>query len=175
MKIRLCINCKKDFKPTTHNQLNCSPKCREIYGKEYLKKYYQENSEKIKELNKKYLKEQRKNPQRRINDAMSNAVRRCLNGQKNFKKWQLIIGFSSEELTLHLKKQFETGMSMKNYGKVWHIDHRIPLSWFKFTSSDDPVFKKAWNLNNLKPMFALDNIKKGNRYSESTLEQALCK
>ena len=40
-------------------------------------------------------------------------------------------------------------MSWDNYGSDWYIDHKIPDSW---------------SLNNLQPMWAKDNLAKGNRY-----------
>jgi hypothetical protein len=53
-------------------------------------------------------------------------------------------------------------MSWDNVGK-WHIDHIIPLSSFRFTSMDDPEFRAAWALSNLRPMWATENILKGAR------------
>jgi hypothetical protein len=45
----------------------------------------------------------------------------------------------------------------------WNIDHIIPQSKLKFDSYDHPNFLKCWSLENLRPLRADLNIKKGNR------------
>jgi 5-methylcytosine-specific restriction endonuclease McrA len=47
--------------------------------------------------------------------------------------------------------------------KDWHIDHIIPLSRFKFTSSIDPEFQAAWALSNLRPLWAKENLVKNKK------------
>jgi hypothetical protein len=64
-------------------------------------------------------------------------------------------------------------MTMENYGSYWHIDHIKPRSLFTYTSIEDEQFKKCWALSNLQPLEALENIRKGNKYEEST-EQSTC-
>lgn len=39
-----------------------------------------------------------------------------------------------------------------------------PISKFQFESFDDEGFKKAWALNNLQPLWADDNMKKGGKW-----------
>jgi len=63
----------------------------------------------------------------------------------------------------HLQKHFKKGMSWENYGQ-WHIDHRIPESWFKITCYTDSSFKDCWALSNLQPLWAKENLTKNNRY-----------
>jgi hypothetical protein len=53
-------------------------------------------------------------------------------------------------------------MSWENYGK-WHIDHRIPIDAFNFTCPEDIDFTQCWALRNLRPLWAVDNIKKSNK------------
>jgi len=72
------------------------------------------------------------------------------------------VGYSLDELKLHLESQFTEGMSWENYGK-WHIDHIIPLSSFDIQNYDDKSFKKCWSLENLQPLWAEDNLKKSNK------------
>ena len=67
--------------------------------------------------------------------------------------------------TDHIESQFKDGMTWDNYGKNgWHIDHIIPKSLFQFKSSEDDEFKQCWALCNLQPMWAFDNLSKGNKY-----------
>jgi hypothetical protein len=71
--------------------------------------------------------------------------------------------YSIEQLKSHLESKFQLGMTWDNYGQ-WHIDHIKPESWFKYDSIDDESFKKCWSLDNLQPMWAIENIKKSNKY-----------
>ncbi|KQS74223.1 hypothetical protein ASG25_02055 [Rhizobium sp. Leaf384] len=61
----------------------------------------------------------------------------------------------------HLERQFTDGMTWENRGlNGWHIDHRLPLSSFSYTSAEDPEFQFAWSLANLQPMWGDENIRK---------------
>jgi len=70
------------------------------------------------------------------------------------------LGCSIKELKIHLENQFEEDMSWDNYGE-WHIDHIKAIS--KYNLSNKKELLKACNYNNLQPLWAIDNLKKGNR------------
>lgn len=74
-----------------------------------------------------------------------------------------LVGFTPEQLFKHIESQFQEGMNWDNYGE-WHLDHKMPDSWFKYNSTDDQAFKDSWSLQNLQPMWAKDNLRKGNKY-----------
>ena len=80
-------------------------------------------------------------------------------GIKNNRKWELLVGYTVEQLKHHLESQFKDGMTWLNMGK-WHIDHIIPISAFNYEKPEDIDFKKCWELSNLQPMWAIDNFKK---------------
>ena len=70
--------------------------------------------------------------------------------------------FGVEELVAHLERQFRPGMNWANYGRAgWHLDHIVPLASFDYSSPDDPEFKCAWALANLRPLWARENMSKG--------------
>ena len=60
-----------------------------------------------------------------------------------------MLGYSAEELKIHLNMLFTTGMSWKNYGE-WHIDHTKAVSLFDKETPPSIVN----SLSNLKPMWA---------------------
>lgn len=73
-----------------------------------------------------------------------------------------VLGYSMDELRVHLERQFLKGMGWHNR-HLWHIDHIRPLSSFTYTSLDDPQLREAWALTNLRPVWAKDNMRKGPR------------
>ena len=58
-----------------------------------------------------------------------------------------------------VKRIEKLGMNLENYGK-WHVDHIIPVSFFKFKNTDDVEFKMCWRLENLQPLWEKDNLEK---------------
>lgn len=67
------------------------------------------------------------------------------------------LGYSLHEFKAHIESKFLSGMSWDNHGK-WHIDHIMPVSKF-------PAEKihKLNQLSNLQPLWAFDNLSKGDR------------
>ena len=102
-------------------------------------------------------------PQKRANRSVSRAVGRSIErGSKWGRSTFAILGYSRDDLCSHLERLFLDGMTWENYGR-WHIDHIIPLSAFNYETPDDLDFSRAWELSNLRPLWALDNVKKGAR------------
>ena len=98
-----------------------------------------------------------------LNNTMRRNIRRALKGKKNGRHWETLVGYTLAELMQTLEKEFRGGMSWKNYG-TWHIDHIIPLVRFTYEFPDDPEFKKAWRLKNLQPLWADENLRKGQKF-----------
>lgn len=84
------------------------------------------------------------------------------NAKKNY-KFKEYIGCSISDLLNHLESKFSIGMNLNNYGK-WHIDHIIPCSKFDLTNPEQQ--RVCFHYTNLQPMWAIDNIKKGDKYNE---------
>ncbi len=70
-----------------------------------------------------------------------------------------LIGCKWEEAIAHIEKQFKNGMQWDNHGKVWHIDHIIPLSFFNLENETEQ--RLAFYYGNLQPLFCSENISKG--------------
>lgn len=69
----------------------------------------------------------------------------------------ILVGCSIGELTAHIESQFLPGMSWENR-KEWHVDHIRPLSTFDLTSRAHQL--ECFHFTNLRPLWALDNIKR---------------
>lgn len=113
---------------------------------------------------------QAKNARRRatvmgaIHLRISRAVRLMLIRGKNGKKTFDILGYTSADLAAHIERQFSGRMSWPRFirGEI-HIDHIVPKASFTFSGTDDSEFIACWALSNLRPSWAVDNMKKGDR------------
>lgn len=72
------------------------------------------------------------------------------------------LGCTIPELKSYLESKFKPGMTWDNWSRTgWHIDHIIPLSTFNL--QDPEEFKKAVHYTNLQPLWASENLSKGNK------------
>lgn len=134
--------------------------------------YYQENRDRLIEHAKMYARENRESraeaarnryrasPKEKIRFSVSSRIRRSLSGGSNgvFRN----LPYSKEELCEHLERQFLPGMTWDNYGE-WHIDHIRPIASFDYSSTKDDGFLDCWDLSNLRPMWAKDNLSKSDK------------
>lgn len=141
-----------------------------------LKEYRLKNKELINERKRKnYRNEKNKqkriekysitknNPSYKINNSMKVGIYQSLKNKKDGISWTKLVNYSLDELIKHLEKQFTEEMSWDNYGSYWHIDHIIPLSAHNIISKECNDFKRAWDLKNLRPLKAFDNLSKNNK------------
>lgn len=99
-------------------------------------------------------------PKMRAVMNVKNVLRATVTGERKTSRWFDVLGYSREEFLKHLEMQFVDGMTWDNYGQ-WHIDHIVPLASFSITGPDDPELIRAWCLTNLRPLWAIDNLRKG--------------
>lgn len=94
-------------------------------------------------------------------DRIANAINRSIRGRCHKHDWESVLGYTTEQLREHLDKLFTNGMTWDKFmrGEI-HIDHKIPIAVFHFSSIDDIDFKKCWALENLQPLWAKENIRK---------------
>jgi hypothetical protein len=138
----------------------------------YRKEYYLKNKEKI-SLNSKIYNKKNQNKKNeyyrnkklidplfklscKLRTSIGGSFRK--NGYTKKSKTYQILGCSFEDFKIHLEKQFTEGMSWENQGK-WHLDHIYPVSKAK----DEDHLIKLNHYTNFQPLWAIDNIKKGNK------------
>lgn len=92
--------------------------------------------------------------------VIGSAIYYALKNNKHNLNWEQVVGYTLDDLIKHLESQFENGMSWDNYGD-WHIDHIKPVSSFNIKFIEDKELKECWSLQNLQPLWAGENIKKG--------------
>ena len=105
-------------------------------------------------------------PMYRLNRNIGCVIRASLqtnNLSKNNRHWESIVGFTLQELKIHLEQQFDSYMNWDNHGSYWHVDHIIPLSSLTFDSEEHENFKLLWSLGNLQPLFGPENLSKNKK------------
>jgi len=156
--------------------------------KRYNKKYYAENRKRIRERQREYYIENRDticeqqkvyyslfkdkiikqhkerlhtNDEARMIQNLRSRLRGFMRGNSKSNSTMEILGCSREHLKTHLEVQFTDGMTWGNYGKKWHIDHRIPVSAFDVNNPAE--VRTCFHFSNLQPMWAKENMSKGGK------------
>ena len=135
--------------------------------KAYMKQYRQDNKENIKESKANYVEN---NPdialKLKIAKNLRTRITYAFKNKKFIKEEETIkmLGCDFEFLIKHIESLFSEGMNWNNYGiKGWHIDHIKPISLGR-------NYEEMCSLNhytNLQPLWAKENIRKGNKYEEN--------
>jgi len=137
---------------------------------EYHKQYYQNNKESMAERQKQYNNDKyNNNPTFRLRHNVRRLILHALdrnNGSKHGESVMKYLPYTIEQLKEHLESQFVEGMSWENRTE-WHLDHVKPQSLLPYDSMSHPNFQKCWALSNLQPLWAADNMSKGNKFEEA--------
>jgi len=101
-----------------------------------------------------------KDPSFKLRQQLASRIWSALKGSQKSAHTMELIGCTVEELWIHLESQFKRGMTRSNYG-IWHCDHIQACA--KFDLADPAQQRICFHWSNLQPLWATDNIKKGNR------------
>ena len=72
-----------------------------------------------------------------------------------------LLGCSHSFLKLWIESQPYGEMTPENHGKIWCLDHCLPIASFNLL--DENEMNKCFNWINLRPMYVKDNIIKGDK------------
>jgi hypothetical protein len=137
---------------------------KQFYNKELIKNklWKRSNREKINPIRNNYDKNKRK-IDNNFKILCNLRIRICNTLKRNTKSVSTLnlLGCSIEFLKKHLQSKFQSGMSFSNYGK-WHIDHIRPCKSFDLSKVSEQ--RKCFNYTNLQPLWARDNLSKGDKY-----------
>jgi len=161
---------KKYFsKPETKERLKKNHKKWVEQNKEHLSKYikeYRENNvDKIRQIKRDYERNRKaRDPLYKLISNFRTAIYTVLK-ESNVDKYGHyfdILQYTPEQLINHLELQFKDTMCWDNYGE-WHVDHKLPITHFNISEMGDEEFMRCWSLDNLQPMWGIENIRKSNK------------
>lgn len=167
-----CKSCEKDYRDKNKDKTKANYQKNKKIISEKQKLYRLENYNKIIERERNYDKKNRLvrnlyKQNRRNTDFLFKLIcniRNLIgisfrkNGYNKDSKTNKILGCTYEEFKQHLEKQFTEGMSWDNQGE-WHLDHIYPVSLAK---TEEEIIKLN-HYTNFQPLWAEENIRKGNR------------
>ena len=64
---------------------------------------------------------------------------------------------------------YNSKFTLENYGKIWHIDHVIPISLFNLDNPENCLL--AFNWRNTMPLLAYHNLAKSNRIDKNQIRK----
>ena len=170
--MKICIKCKikKDFINFSKDKSRkdgFANKCKCCF-----KEYQQNNKEMFNRITKKWDKNNRKHrneyfKNKKLNEPLfklrcniSTLINVSIKRQGYSKKSKTYeyLGCTFEEFKKYLEVKFIDGMNWSNAGE-WHLDHIYPTSLAK----DEEELKRLNHYTNFQPLWAIDNIRKGNK------------
>lgn len=98
----------------------------------------------------------------RMRFRLRNRLWYALRGRVKSARTLELLGCPVPSLLSYLETKFKDGMTWENYGPVWHVDHIRPCASFDLT--DPAQQRECFHYTNLQPLFALENLQKGDRY-----------
>ena len=163
-----CVECSKEkfqeFYRNNREEVDERNRQYALDNKENKSEYdrqYNQRPEVKKRINKLWKERYNEDEVFKVKKLLQSQLRHFCNSVNGKKKGRTeeLLGYPVKELRDHLESLFKDGMTWENQGK-WHIDHRIPQSFF--TSIDQ--IPECFALKNLKPEWGEWNMSKGNRF-----------
>jgi hypothetical protein len=157
--LKKCPYCKEEFTTSYLMEKVCrKTECKSKLKKDYLKKFYLKNKEKIIAYNKIkyyiYKKDSLYVLKKRCRSRIADYIKK--KGYKKYSSTEDMLGCNWDILEKHIEKQFKKDMNWGNREK-WHIDHIIPL----FLAKNYEEVLALCHYKNLQPLWAQENLNKG--------------
>jgi hypothetical protein len=158
---KMCSECSRNKR--LERCKNYKSKNREKVRK-YNEQWKSENSELITNYNREYEKNRKSQDVdfkilRNLRTRLSQVVRTQISG--NFSRsdtMRELLGIDVHRFVKWLELNFDSGMTISNYGQMWHIDHVVPCAWFNISESEDRKICFHWT--NMRPLSAMKNTER---------------
>ena len=122
--------------------------------------YRLKNADKVRKRDAEY----RKKPEVRIVDIQRDRLKSIVKSTSVSR--HEMTGCTPSQLRQHIESQFAKGMTWQNQGR-WHLDHIMPCSAFDLTNPEQ--VKVCFNWQNLRPIWAKKNLRKGKKITHPQL------
>jgi len=125
------------------------------------RKHYEKNKAKIIKQTSDYTRKRIKNdPEFKLLKNMRCRVYVAFTSQNQVKKERTCryLGCTKSFFQKWIRFQLYDGMTMGNYGSIWHIDHVIPCASFDLSKKED--IYKCFNWKNCRPYLSHKNLSK---------------
>jgi hypothetical protein len=106
-------------------------------------------------------------PEIRLKNSVARSIQKRL--RKGGRRTHGFLGCSISEFKNFIESKFAPGMTWENYGlyfrggqMTWHLDHIKPITLFDLSKEEQIL--QCFHYTNYQPMWADENIKKGNKY-----------
>lgn len=125
------------------------------------KKWKTKNKKRVNEYARKYGNHRyATEPEYRLKKLLRRHSTRIKNPNRKRGTSVAYLGCTIAEARAYIERKWLPGMTWENHSiHGWHIDHIVPLVSFDFT--DDEQVKIALHYTNLQPLWAKDNLRKG--------------
>lgn len=134
-------------------------------------RWHRLNRDKIRERKRLDSARRRLRPSERIAGNLRRRINKVILQKSSGGRLESLLGCSPMEFRAFIESQFIVGMGWHNYGRAWHIDHRLPCSSFDLT--DEGQQKRCFHFSNMRPLWAKTNMRKGNRITEPQMRLLL--
>jgi hypothetical protein len=155
-KTKICNKCNKEkdldkfYKKKRGQCTGYSYQCIECV------KSYQQDKEVKNRKNHLKRKKMKENPHLRVKNNLCKRIWGLIKGEWKSKTLWRYLGIPYPKFMEWIKFQFNSKMTMENYGFYWHIDHTDPCN--NFDLKDEKQMKKCFHWINLRPLEKIENL-----------------
>jgi hypothetical protein len=137
------------------NKQQISEQRQEYRNKEEIKLHIKQKNKEYLAIRKFKIKERRKNDSFfRVSEILRSKFNRAI--KRN--KYSDFLGCDLQFFRCWIEYRFKSEMNWDNLGKIWQIDHILPINRFDFTINTD--IKICFHWTNLQPLYTIENISK---------------
>lgn len=129
--------------------------------REYDRQYHRQNRDRNREKRRAYQRNYRKVPVKKLAHNLRNRLSKFIRRRSGRDATEILLGCSFAEFAKYIEGQFRSGMTWRNYGRVWHIDHILPVSAFDLADAEQQ--RRCFHFSNLRPLLARLNLRKTNK------------
>lgn len=122
--------------------------------------YWSNHREEQRKYRRAYEDKRKKDVNFKLQRILRSRINNAIKAQKTTKDLHMLelLGCTLEQCREYISSKFRDGMSWENHGKLWHIDHIIPCSYFDFNDKNN--LKLCFNYRNLQPLLIKENLLK---------------